>query len=334
MQTNALEHPGGRRGVQDQRLLPQKLHFVKSLASSASVIVSSIIKLVLRVQPIVQRMAINRPMLCNRAFDSNKPEGCCSGTVDVCSFTLRASKELFVVNGGQNYNPTSEELKWRRGWDDYCGYDCIGGDGYAAHLVDDEILKDFVVLEALQFPHQQISLFHALPLSKYGGRHTVTALPGDGIGPEMMEHIRTIFLYCHAPINFEFVQVSSQLVDGDMEGAIMAIERNGVAIKGNIETKHDDPSYKSRNVELRKRLDLYANILHCVSIPTIPTRHKVNGVNCDKSEDKQDIDIVLIRENTEGEYSGLEHETLPGIIESIKVGCLMEPLAFYLRLED
>ncbi|KAE9419872.1 hypothetical protein Angca_003282, partial [Angiostrongylus cantonensis] len=145
-----------------------------------------------------------------------------------------------------------------------------------------------------------------LPLSKYGGRHTVTALPGDGIGPEMMEHIRTIFLYCHAPINFEFVQVSSQLVDGDMDSAIMAIERNGVAIKGNIETKHDDPSYKSRNVELRKRLDLYANILHCVSIPTIPTRHK-------------DIDIVLIRENTEGEYSGLEHETLPGIIESIKI---------------
>ncbi|EYB91571.1 hypothetical protein Y032_0204g1878 [Ancylostoma ceylanicum] len=144
------------------------------------------------------------------------------------------------------------------------------------------------------------------PLAKYGGRHTVVALPGDGIGPEMMEHIRTIFAHSHAPVNFETVQVSSDLVEGDMEGAIMAIKRNGVAIKGNIETKHDNPEFKSRNVELRTRLDLYANILHCVTIPTIPTRHK-------------NIDIVLIRENTEGEYSGLEHETLPGIVESIKI---------------
>ncbi|RCN36703.1 isocitrate dehydrogenase, NAD-dependent [Ancylostoma caninum] len=143
------------------------------------------------------------------------------------------------------------------------------------------------------------------PLAKYGGRHTVVSLPGDGIGPEMMEHIKTIFAHSHAPVNFETVQVSSDLVEGDMEGAIMAIKRNGVAIKGNIETKHDNPEFKSRNVELRTRLDLYANILHCVTIPTIPTRHK-------------DIDIVLIRENTEGEYSGLEHETLPGIVESIK----------------
>ncbi|KAL6731953.1 hypothetical protein Aduo_002768 [Ancylostoma duodenale] len=144
------------------------------------------------------------------------------------------------------------------------------------------------------------------PLAKYGGRHTVVSLPGDGIGPEMMQHIQTIFAHSHAPVNFETVQVSSDLVEGDMEGAIMAIKRNGVAIKGNIETKHDNPEFKSRNVELRTRLDLYANILHCVTIPTIPTRHK-------------NIDIVLIRENTEGEYSGLEHETLPGIVESIKI---------------
>ncbi|CAJ0594491.1 unnamed protein product [Cylicocyclus nassatus] len=144
------------------------------------------------------------------------------------------------------------------------------------------------------------------PLAKYGGRHTVVALPGDGIGPEMIDHIKKIFHFSHAPINFETVQVSSELVEGDLEAAIKAIERNGVAIKGNIETKHNDPTFKSRNVELRTRLDLYANILHCVTIPTIPTRHK-------------NIDIVLIRENTEGEYSGLEHVTLPGIVESIKL---------------
>ncbi|PAV67678.1 hypothetical protein WR25_04207 [Diploscapter pachys] len=152
---------------------------------------------------------------------------------------------------------------------------------------------------------------HKLPgkrqtLAKYGGRHTVTVLPGDGIGPEMCKHIRNIFAAAQAPVDFEEVEVHSDQSDGDMEAAILAIERNGVAIKGNIETKHDSPQYTSRNVELRTRLDLYANILHCVSIPTIPSRHK-------------GLDIVLMRENTEGEYSGLEHETVPGIVESIKI---------------
>ncbi|EPB77706.1 putative isocitrate dehydrogenase, NAD-dependent [Ancylostoma ceylanicum] len=128
------------------------------------------------------------------------------------------------------------------------------------------------------------------PLAKYGGRHTVVALPGDGIGPEMMEHIRTIFAHSHAPVNFETVQVSSDLVEGDMEGAIMAIKRNGVAIKGNIETKHDNPEFKSRNVELRTRLDLYANILHCVTIPTIPTRHK--DIHVLRQRDPAQIQIV------------------------------------------
>lgn len=146
-----------------------------------------------------------------------------------------------------------------------------------------------------------------LPHAKYGGRHTVTMLPGDGIGPEMMEHIKTLFLYAHIPVDFETVELSSKDLDeSSLEFALMACERNGVAIKGNIETKFDQPEFKSRNVEIRRRLDLYANVLHCVSIPTIPSRHK-------------GIDIVLIRENTEGEYSGLEHETVKGVIESIKL---------------
>uniref|UniRef100_A0A1I7Y5H0 Iso_dh domain-containing protein n=1 Tax=Steinernema glaseri TaxID=37863 RepID=A0A1I7Y5H0_9BILA len=146
-----------------------------------------------------------------------------------------------------------------------------------------------------------------LPHAKYGGRHTVTMLPGDGIGPEMMDHIKRIFSFAHIPVDFETVELSSKDVDETaLEFALMACVRNGVAIKGNIETKFDHPDYLSRNVEIRRRLDLYANILHCVSIPTIPTRHK-------------GIDIVLIRENTEGEYSGLEHETIKGVIESIKL---------------
>lgn len=153
---------------------------------------------------------------------------------------------------------------------------------------------------------------HALPgkrtpLAKYGGRHRVAMLPGDGIGPEMMEHIKRIFVFSHIPVDFEEIEVSSKEDTREaLDNAIVAIQRNGIAIKGNIETKFDDPNFISRNMELRRRLDLYANILHCVSIPTIPSRHK-------------NLDLVLIRENTEGEYSGHEHESVPGVVESLKI---------------
>ncbi len=72
------------------------------------------------------------------------------------------------------------------------------------------------------------------------------------------------------------------------------MENSNLSI-GNIESKFDDPTVQSRNVILRRRLDLFANILHCTNIVNVPTRHS-------------NVDIVLIRENTEGEYSGLEHE--------------------------
>ncbi|XP_068999691.1 isocitrate dehydrogenase [NAD] subunit gamma 1, mitochondrial-like [Embiotoca jacksoni] len=87
----------------------------------------------------------------------------------------------------------------------------------------------------------------------------------------------------------------------------MAIRRNGVALKGNIETNHDlPPSYKSRNSLLRTTLDLYANVMHCQSLPGVKTRHR-------------NIDIMIIRENTEGEYSSLEHENVPGVVECLKI---------------
>ncbi|VDO38433.1 unnamed protein product [Haemonchus placei] len=147
----------------------------------------------------------------------------------------------------------------------------------------------------------------AAKLNRYGGRHSVTVLPGDGIGPEMLEHVANIFGFAQVPVDFEQVDLSSkqESVD-DLNQAITAIKRNGVALKGNIETKFDDPQFVSRNVELRRQLDLYANVLHCCSIPSVPSRHN-------------NIDMIIIRENTEGEYSGLEHETTPGIVESLKI---------------
>uniref|UniRef100_H2UNL9 Isocitrate dehydrogenase [NAD] subunit, mitochondrial n=1 Tax=Takifugu rubripes TaxID=31033 RepID=H2UNL9_TAKRU len=146
------------------------------------------------------------------------------------------------------------------------------------------------------------------PPAKYGGRHTVTLIPGDGIGPELLNHVREVFRFSCVPVDFEVVHVNSALEsEDDINNAITAIRRNGVALKGNIETKHTmPPSVKSRNNLLRTSLDLFANVMHCQSLPGVQTRHK-------------NIDIMIIRENTEGEYSSLEHESVSGVVESLKI---------------
>ncbi|KAL7988221.1 hypothetical protein Chor_007140 [Crotalus horridus] len=158
------------------------------------------------------------------------------------------------------------------------------------------------------------------PPAKYGGRHTVTMIPGDGIGPELMLHVKELFRHACVPVDFEEVLVSSEASESDIQNALMAIRRNRVALKGNIETNHNlPPSHKSRNNILRTNLDLFANVIHCKSLPGVATRH-------------HDIDILIVRENTEGEYSSLEHEgwnsgalTMPfpqsvsGVVESLKI---------------
>ncbi|XP_066473993.1 isocitrate dehydrogenase [NAD] subunit gamma, mitochondrial isoform X1 [Tiliqua scincoides] len=145
------------------------------------------------------------------------------------------------------------------------------------------------------------------PPAKYGGRHTVTMIPGDGIGPELMLHVKELFRHACVPVDFEEVLIGSAADEEDVDNAIMAIRRNRVALKGNIETNHNlPPSHKSRNNILRTTLDLFANVIHCKSLPGVASRHR-------------DIDILIVRENTEGEYSSLEHESVSGVVESLKI---------------
>ncbi|KAG8554325.1 hypothetical protein GDO81_003764 [Engystomops pustulosus] len=170
------------------------------------------------------------------------------------------------------------------------------------------------------------------PPAKYGGRQTVTMIPGDGIGPELALHVKEVFRHACVPVDFEVVNVNSTTTnEEDIQNAITAIRRNRVALKGthvfqrdapprctapiimlfllsgNIETNHNmPPSHRSRNNLLRTSLDLYANVIHCQSLPGVQTRHK-------------DIDILIVRENTEGEYSSLEHESVSGVVESLKI---------------
>jgi len=146
-----------------------------------------------------------------------------------------------------------------------------------------------------------------IPLAKYGGRHTVTMMPGDGIGPEMMGYVKEVFRYAGAPVDFETVLLDPSTDNyDDLYNAISSVKRNGCGIKGNIETKMNRPDIKSRNVEMRNELDLFLNVIECKSQPGIQTRH-------------QDIDIVIMRQNTEGEYAMLEHESVSGVVESLKI---------------
>uniref|UniRef100_A0A8C4I5B5 Isocitrate dehydrogenase [NAD] subunit, mitochondrial n=1 Tax=Dicentrarchus labrax TaxID=13489 RepID=A0A8C4I5B5_DICLA len=142
------------------------------------------------------------------------------------------------------------------------------------------------------------------PPAKYGGRHTVTLIPGDGIGPELLNHVREVFRFSCVPVDFEVVHVNSAVeTEDDINNAITAIRRNGVALKG------EQNAYFQQSTAVRSMytsLDLYANVMHCQSLPGVQTRHK-------------NIDIMIIRENTEGEYSSLEHESVSGVVESLKI---------------
>eukprot|EP00088_Acartia_fossae_P022536 TRINITY_DN23716_c0_g1_i1.p1 TRINITY_DN23716_c0_g1~~TRINITY_DN23716_c0_g1_i1.p1 ORF type:complete len:380 (+),score=143.04 TRINITY_DN23716_c0_g1_i1:39-1178(+) len=146
-----------------------------------------------------------------------------------------------------------------------------------------------------------------IPMARYGGRHTVTMMPGDGIGPEMMSYVKEVYKHAGAPVDFETVTLDPSTDNyDDLYNAIASVKRNGCGIKGNIETKMNRPDIKSRNVEMRNELDLFVNLIHCKSQPGIKTRH-------------EDIDIVVMRQNTEGEYAMLEHESVDGVVESLKI---------------
>ncbi|XP_059621475.1 isocitrate dehydrogenase [NAD] subunit gamma, mitochondrial isoform X3 [Phlebotomus argentipes] len=147
-----------------------------------------------------------------------------------------------------------------------------------------------------------------IPNAQYGGRHAVTMLPGGGIGPELMNYVRDIFSYAGVPVDFEVIEIDgTEEGNDDLDYAITSIKRNGVAIKGNIETKSEDASVISRNVALRNELDLFVNVMNCRTYPGVHARHP------------KPIDIDIVRQNTEGEYAMLEHESVPGVVESMKV---------------
>ncbi|XP_020246039.1 isocitrate dehydrogenase [NAD] regulatory subunit 1, mitochondrial-like isoform X2 [Asparagus officinalis] len=154
-----------------------------------------------------------------------------------------------------------------------------------------------------------ISPFHRrsvtyMPRPGEGASRTVTLIPGDGIGPLVTGAVQQVFASMHAPIEFEAFEVHGHMNSIPKE-VMDSIQRNKVCLKGGLATPVGG-GVNSLNMQLRRELDLYASLVNCFNLPGLPSRH-------------ENVDIVVIRENTEGEYSGLEHEVVPGVVESLKV---------------
>ncbi|KFY96313.1 hypothetical protein V500_02508 [Pseudogymnoascus sp. VKM F-4518 (FW-2643)] len=147
--------------------------------------------------------------------------------------------------------------------------------------------------------------------TKYGSKYTVTLIPGDGIGAEITESVKTVFKADNVPIEWEQVDVSG-LESGAKHSeelfreSIASLKRNKIGLKGILHTPVERSGHQSFNVALRQELDIYASVVLIKNIPGYETRHK-------------NVDFAIIRENTEGEYSGLEHQSVPGVVESLKI---------------
>jgi isocitrate dehydrogenase (NAD+) len=139
--------------------------------------------------------------------------------------------------------------------------------------------------------------------------YTVTLIPGDGIGPEVVGATVRVLTATGIAFDWETEQAGATAI-GEHGSALPSrtldsVRRNKLALKGPTETPIGT-GHRSVNVELRTQLDLYANLRPVESLPGVKSRY-------------QDVDLVVVRENTEDLYSGLEHVVVPGVVESLKI---------------
>jgi isocitrate dehydrogenase (NAD+) len=139
--------------------------------------------------------------------------------------------------------------------------------------------------------------------------HVITLIPGDGIGPEVTEAVIRIFQAAALDIEWERHDAgvtAFQKYNQSLPAALLeSIRRNKVALKGPVTTPIAE-GFTSVNVGLRKALELYANLRPVRNLPGVASRFS-------------GVDLVIVRENTEDLYAGLEHEIVPGVVESLKI---------------
>jgi isocitrate dehydrogenase (NAD+) len=140
-------------------------------------------------------------------------------------------------------------------------------------------------------------------------KHRITLIPGDGIGPEVASNVVRIIEAAGAEVEWETHFAGAQALEkfGETlpQELLDSIRRNKVALKGPVTTPVGK-GFTSVNVGLRKTLDLYANLRPVRALPNVPCRYP-------------ELDLVVVRENTESLYAGLEHVVVPGVVESLKI---------------
>src|ERR1700674_5468594 len=140
-------------------------------------------------------------------------------------------------------------------------------------------------------------------------KHTITLIPGDGIGPEVSKAVKQILAAAGTEIVWEGIASRAEIerrgIDFMQAGVLESIRKNRVALKGPMETAVGTGA-PSINVGLRKALDLYANLRPVKNLEGVQSRF-------------HQVDIVIVRENTEDLYAGLEHTVVPGVVESLKI---------------
>jgi isocitrate dehydrogenase (NAD+) len=140
-------------------------------------------------------------------------------------------------------------------------------------------------------------------------KHQITLIPGDGIGPEITNAV--VDIVETAGLDVEWERHLAGAAAAEAHGAVLprelldSIARNKVALKGPLTTPVGG-GFASVNVGLRKALELFANLRPVWNLPGVRSRY-------------DGVDLVIVRENTEDLYSGLEHEVVPGVIESLKI---------------
>lgn len=139
--------------------------------------------------------------------------------------------------------------------------------------------------------------------------HQITLIPGDGIGSEVIRATRRVLEVTGVKIEWEEINAGGEALKqfGKLlpDELVDSIKRNKVALKGPITTQVAE-GFPSLNVRLRKMFDLYANFRPIKNMPNVPCRFG-------------NVDLIVVRENTEDLYAGLEHEVVPGVVESLKI---------------
>jgi isocitrate dehydrogenase (NAD+) len=139
--------------------------------------------------------------------------------------------------------------------------------------------------------------------------HKITLIPGDGIGHEVMDAVIRILEASGVKFDWETIQAGAEAFEKYHEyipkELSQSIERTRVGLKGPITTPIGG-GFASINVQLRKQFELYSNFRPIYNLPHIPTRYP-------------NVDLIIVRENTESLYSGIEHEVVPGVVESLKI---------------